>query len=61
MARPIDRTSREAPAPDAFDCAALLDKLVALAAGGVSCELSLRAAAELAAEIRNEIVAAARP
>jgi len=60
MARPIDRKSKY-PAPSVPDCGATLDKLIALAAGGGSGELSLRAAAELAAEIRDEIVAASRP
>jgi hypothetical protein len=60
MARPIDRKSQD-PAPGPLDCGAVLDKLIALAAGGGSGELSLRAAAELAAEIRDEIVQAARP
>jgi hypothetical protein len=60
MARPIDRKSR-GPAVSKPDCAAMLDKLIALATGGGSGELSLRAAAELAAEIRDEIAQAARP
>ena len=46
------------PDPAQVKCAEILDKLLALSAGGASGELPLMAAAQLAAELSGELAVA---
>jgi|GEM_PF-5839135 len=48
-----DRATRDIAAP--FDCAATLDRLLALAAGGAATDLSARSAAILSADLARTL------